>query len=238
MKSLKSFLFLFVLIQVIAFRAKAQDLYGLSPDLFQQSLRNSTDPQLIDLREEEEFRKAHIRNAQFIDYAQKDFKNMVTTKLQKTEPVYLYCFTGTVAKNAMLYLKDLGFQEVYYLYGGLTGWISQSKPYVSQIQSTKPIAALTNQDLDKIISRNQNVFIFLSAPWCKYCKIMEPIVKKNTGDLYDIKLVKIDGSKELSIAERFHLTDTPTFVYFQNGKQVWRYSGQISEDKLQDVLFR
>lgn len=238
MKSLKSRLLLFLFAGAITSAGQAQGLSGLEPDIFQRSLSNSTDIQLIDLRKESDFQEAHIRNAIYMDYEARDFDENVLSRVDKDRPLYLYCYTGTKAQNAGLYLKELGFKEIYYLKGGLINWITQSKPYISEKLNTEPIAAFTNHDLDKIIARNKNVFIFLSAPWCKYCKIMEPIVRENTGEVFGIKLLKIDGSKELAIAERFQLTDTPTFVYFQNGKQVWRYSGEISEDKLQDILFR
>ncbi|MGR3809893.1 rhodanese-like domain-containing protein [Jiulongibacter sp. NS-SX5] len=228
----------FLVLCLWASHLQAQSISGLSADLFQNALRSNPDAVILDVRSGQEFERAHIKGARQIDFDSKSFLDEVLGLHLKTEQLYLYDFTGEKAKNAAVYLKDLGYQHVFYLNGGLAEWTASSKPYISSESTVSPIAAYTLADLDLIFKRNRNVVLFLTAPWCKYCKIMRPRLLRSTGSKQQIKLIEIDGSRDLAIAEHFQLTETPTILYFQNGKQVWKSSGEISEIKLQEALNR
>ncbi len=214
----------------------SQSLKGLDATTFQLALKHNPDAQLVDIRPSDSFAEGHIKRALSLNYDNAVFEELAKAKLNTARPVYLYCQTGTKSKNAALFLKGLSFKEVHYLENGFTGWTSSSRPYVSSLKTTKPNAYFTLNDLSKVLTSNKEVFIFLHAPWCGHCKVMEPVIRRNTGYGTAIKMLKIDISKEAVIAEHFDASETPTMLLFQNGKQVWKYTGEIEEEKLQKVL--
>lgn len=214
-----------------------QEIKGLDSNTFQKALKHDATAQLVDLRSEEAFNEGHIKGAIRINYEERDFETVALKALDKNQGIYLYCFTGKESQNATVFLKDLGFKEVHYLDGGFSKWTSSSKPYVSSRQSTKPIAPFTVENLNELLSLNSNVLLFLYSKTCPSCEIMETVLRRNTGGHTEIKFVKMDIERDLEISEHFNAIETPTMLYFQNGRQVWRYSGEIEEDRIQAVLF-
>jgi rhodanese-related sulfurtransferase len=85
--------------------------------------------QLIDVRTPDEFQAGHIEGAQNINIASPQFGNE-TGKLNKAEPVYVYCAVGGRSAKAASALKEQGFLQVYDLAGGITAWKSSGKKVV------------------------------------------------------------------------------------------------------------
>lgn len=78
--------------------------------------------QLIDVRTPREFLDGHIANARNLDYFnQSRFKEEIE-KLDKTEPIYLYCRSGNRSQKAARILVDSGFEKIYDLKGGFMQW--------------------------------------------------------------------------------------------------------------------
>ena len=82
--------------------------------------------QLIDVRTPAEFSKGKIQQAVNIDYMDADFSSKLND-LKKDEAVYLYCHSGGRSNQAAKILKNLGFQKVYDLRGGIVAWVNQEK---------------------------------------------------------------------------------------------------------------
>ena len=73
---------------------------------------------LIDVRSNQEYREGHLQEAINIP----EFE--IIKKIQKEVPkknqlIVLYCQYGGRSKNAMTIMKNIGYTNVYNLYGGL-----------------------------------------------------------------------------------------------------------------------
>lgn len=78
--------------------------------------------QLVDVRTPREFKGGHIKNAKNIDFFnQSDFVNEFN-KLNKEEPIYLYCRSGNRSQKAAQKLDRLGFKKIFDLRGGYLSW--------------------------------------------------------------------------------------------------------------------
>lgn len=77
--------------------------------------------QLIDVRTAEEFAEGAIFNAQNIDVLDSSFEAKIQ-KLDKTQPVYIYCRSGSRSQTAAQKMIDLGFTQVIDLKGGYLNW--------------------------------------------------------------------------------------------------------------------
>ncbi len=203
---------------------------------FEKKILEVSNPQIVDVRSPEEFLRGHLRKAQNINLNDDNFESLIKGKLDKTRPVYLYCYSGRRSADATIFLKDLGFRQVFDLEGGFAKWTASSKPYVSGISTTQPIAAMTMENLDRIVRSNQVVLIDFYADWCAPCKKMTPILNKIADENKEIKLLKVDAEKNDNIATVFKVEAIPTYVIIKNARQVWRGEGEMSEIEIKDVI--
>lgn len=49
-------------------------------------------------------------------------------KLDKSKPYGIYCRSGKRSGNALVVMKNMGFEEVYNLLGGMKGWLKAGYP--------------------------------------------------------------------------------------------------------------
>jgi rhodanese-related sulfurtransferase len=82
--------------------------------------------QLVDVRTPEEIKGGAIKTALFVNYFDVGFEKVVTAKLNKLRPVYLYCRSGARSTKAGKILKKKGFEVVNVL-GGYQQWILEEK---------------------------------------------------------------------------------------------------------------
>ena len=76
--------------------------------------------QIVDVRTAEEYAAGHIPNAVNVDVLSPDFSKNIA-KLDKTQPVALYCRSGRRSKSAAEQSAKLGFQVIE-LDGGILSW--------------------------------------------------------------------------------------------------------------------
>ena len=86
-----------------------------------QTLLESEDVQLVDVRTPEEYKEGFIKNSQNIDFNSPTFDEDIS-KLDKTKPVILYCKGGGRSAKCAEKLSKAGFIKIYDLEGGITQW--------------------------------------------------------------------------------------------------------------------
>ena len=77
--------------------------------------------QLIDVRTPAEYEAGYIDDAKNIDFFAANFQDEFN-KLNKEEPVYIYCKSGNRSGQSAAKLKDMGFKEIYDLQGGILNY--------------------------------------------------------------------------------------------------------------------
>lgn len=79
-----------------------------------------------------------------------------------------------------------------------------------------------------LIKSSRVVLIEFYATWCPHCQRMMPVVaqlRELTDGMAQIYQLDVDSDSEAAEAE--NVSSTPTFILYQDGKQVWRHSGEI-----------
>lgn len=90
-------------------------------------LINRENPLLVDLSAAPDFEKGHIPGARNVLMSQFDPENKDLVKV-KDRPVAVYCRSGTTSAQAASRLVKAGFQQVFWLGGGLAAWREASLP--------------------------------------------------------------------------------------------------------------
>ncbi len=85
---------------------------------------------LLDTRSVEEYEVSHLRDSRFIDYD--NFSATMVEDLDKDKPVVLYCSVGYRSEKIGERLQELGFTNVFNLYGGIFDWKNNDNPVINQ----------------------------------------------------------------------------------------------------------
>jgi rhodanese-related sulfurtransferase len=90
-------------------------------------LINQKDAVIVDIRDQGEYAAGHIMNAKSIPAKVFADRKNDLEKL-KSAPIIVSCDTGQRAGTAAQKLREMGFNEVYVLTGGLNAWREAGLP--------------------------------------------------------------------------------------------------------------
>ncbi len=222
---MKNLLLLFVVFQLTSCQSQqSKTIETIDGKTYSDKLSNTKNPQLLDVRTPEEYAVEHLENASNVNWNGNDFVSKVE-KLDKSQPVFVYCKVGGRSSQAADKLAELGFAAIYNLDGGIMKW--QGKK-TSNVSSPK---GLTSAEFEKLINSDKKVIINFSAKWCAPCKKMAPYLTKMQEELKGkITLVKLDADENKTLMESMKLNELPVILIYENGKETWRNLGYLSEE--------
>ncbi len=84
---------------------------------------------LLDIRTSEEYADGHLEGSVLIDYYSETFSDQLN-ELDKTKFYVIYCRSGGRSGRAHDIMRDLGFEEVYNVLGGILQWEADGFPIV------------------------------------------------------------------------------------------------------------
>ena len=101
----------------------------LSVSDFEKKIEESENAVLIDVRTDPEVAKGILPGAIQIDYKSSSFRNELNS-LDKSKTYFVYCAVGGRSGRTLNLMKELGFNTVYDLAGGMTAWKKSGKEVV------------------------------------------------------------------------------------------------------------
>ena len=153
----------------------AQGVKNISTD---EALRNSNKKIILDVRTPEEFANSHIDGSINMDVRSADFNQRIA-KLDKDQPVYVYCLSGGRSANASNILADNGFKTVNNILGGISKWSGENKPTITAEGASE--RGMSVEQFNALINaKDSAVFVDFFAPWCAPCKKIKGIKGKKS----------------------------------------------------------
>lgn len=98
-----------------------QDIEGVCIDAEQAQRFMAEGVQVLDVREQDEFRSGHLPKAIHLSVRQMNAQTLARV-LNPEKPVLVYCQKGFRSQEAARILCENGYEPVYSLIGGLTEW--------------------------------------------------------------------------------------------------------------------
>jgi thioredoxin 1 len=89
----------------------------------------------------------------------------------------------------------------------------------------------TYDELIRAISVPGGVIVKFSASWCGPCRQIKPIFEDLSRKVPTVAFYEVDVDEAQEMTEKVGITTMPTFLVFQNGKQIDGFLG-ASTDKL------
>jgi len=89
----------------------------------------------------------------------------------------------------------------------------------------------------EMINSDTPVLVDFYATWCGPCKVQAPMLEdlaKRVGD--HARIIKIDVDKNPAAANQYGIQGVPTLMIFKKGKIMWRQSGVVQTNQLEQIL--
>lgn len=93
------------------------------------------------------------------------------------------------------------------------------------------------EKFNSLISSSTPVLVDFYADWCGPCKAMSPAIQAVGKDVEGkARVIKVNIDKNQAAAMQYDVRAVPTFIIFKDGRQVWRHSGMIDKNTLEQQL--
>jgi thioredoxin 1 len=97
---------------------------------------------------------------------------------------------------------------------------------------------VSDANYDELITKGEKpALLDFGATWCGPCKALEPAVAalaKEYGDRITISKLDIDEAPQT--AQRFGIMAVPTVILLKGGKEVHRFTGVQSKEKIASLI--
>jgi thioredoxin 1 len=214
--------------------SQQQGIQLVSAQTFAEALKSTPNATIIDVRTPEEFQGGHLIDAVNFNVLSPEFQTQVS-KLDKSQPVFVYCKVGGRSADAVEKMKALGFTTIYDLKGGYMAWSSagMESTKAERVQEEK----FTQADFEKLTAGGTPVLIDYYAPWCGPCKKMEPILNKLSVEFTGkVEIVRINVDEAANLVKAQKIDNIPVVSTYKNGMEVKRVNGFQDEAAMRTMI--
>jgi thioredoxin len=204
----------------------------LTLEAFEEKIKQSTAPQILDVRSAQEFSENHLVGAINLNASDTALYNKRIQSLDKHKPVFVYSINNGRSSAIAKQLRSRGFTEVYELPGGIAHWIGAGKPIES-----KAGQGISAEEFHKLVTASNLVLVDVGSKHCGACKKLAPVVD-TVAHHYAGKLNvhKIELYDNRALAKQLNIASVPTLILYKDGKPVWTKSGNVTKEILEEVL--
>ena len=95
---------------------------------------------------------------------------------------------------------------------------------------------ITTADFEKTVNANDIVLVDFWPERCGPCKAFGSVYEKVSGKNPEITFAKVDTDAEQQLGAMLQIQSIPTLMAFREGIAVFRHSGAIPEQALDDLV--
>ena len=90
---------------------------------------------------------------------------------------------------------------------------------------------------DVVEKAGKPVLLDFGATWCGPCKALEPTMETLAKEYgAQVQVTKLDIDEAPATAQKFGIMAVPTVIFLKGGKEVHRFSGVQSKDKIVSLI--
>ena len=100
------------------------------------------------------------------------------------------------------------------------------------------MAALTirEKQYEELILGSKPVLVDFWAPWCTYCRRIDPVLNKLADSRDDVMIVKVNIDEEPELARRERIEVIPTLVVYKEGYDLGSIVAPESRARIEEFL--
>jgi thioredoxin len=119
----------------------------------------------------------------------------------------------------------------------LLGSLSAQEDPIQEPHPLHEIVSLNPDNLKMVFDSSKPAVIDAFAPWCGPCRMFAPIFEKVHeihGDT--VQFYTLNGDEQGPLMQYFKVRRFPTVIFIQNGKEVGRHEGYLTQKQLEQRL--
>ncbi len=196
---------------------------------FAEKLAATPNAIVLDVRTPGEFEGGHLQNALNIDWNSRNFTQEVS-KLNKSNPLFVYCLSGGRSQSAAAQLRSDGFKQVYEMQGGMMKWRAGGLPETTDQAVQAVSQGMSLEQFKAIVTSDKIVLVDFYAPWCAPCKKMKPYLDEITRDMADkVVVVRIDVDANQALVEALKIDEIPVVHVYKKGVLTRNHTGFVEK---------
>ena len=88
-----------------------------------------------------------------------------------------------------------------------------------------------------VLQNSKPVLLDFWAPWCAYCRRLEPVLEELSGELDgEVVIARLNTDGEPILTQQFGITVIPTLILFRNGQRSEPFVNPPSRDAILEFL--
>ncbi|MGZ3581094.1 MAG: thioredoxin family protein [Syntrophales bacterium] len=109
--------------------------------------------------------------------------------------------------------------------------------YTPFIASARKLMAVNVSDIDfarEVLASPSPVLLMMWAPWCAYCRMLDPIVESIAAEYEDqLKVAKLNVDGNPAVSSQYAVQGVPTILILKDGKLINKMVGVLSKEEIE-----